>query len=114
MSAWFAAFVWTLAIEGLVLELALGRFAKRPLEALVWCLCLNLATHPLFSWWVLGCNPSSSAIAGAEVVIALVEGLALGFALRARTGFVRPALAAALANAVSYAFGVCVLAPLSA
>lgn len=114
MSAWFLAFVWTMAIEGLVLEFALGRFAKRALEPLAWCLCLNLATHPLFSWWVLAHDPSASAIAGIEVVIALVEGVALGLALRARAGFARPALAAALANVTSYAFGVWVLAPLSA
>lgn len=112
MSAWFAAFVWTLAVEGLVLEVALGHRARSWSEPLLWCLCLNLATHPLFSWWVLERSPTGAEIAMVEVAIAAVEAVLLGLALRARLCFLRPAAVAALANATSYAFGLFVLEPL--
>lgn len=114
MSAWFLAFVWTLAVEGLVLELLLGHFARRVLEPIGWCLALNLATHPLFSWWVLARVPSAEEIALAEVAIALTEGALLAVVLRTRAGLALPILAAVVANGASYAFGLWVLAPLCA
>ncbi len=112
MIAWVTAFVWTLVVEWIVLELGLHAVARRWNEPLVWCLGLNLATHPMFSWWVVATSPGAAPTAVAEVAIAVVEAALLVVWLRRRTGWRRPAVTAVLANGMSYAFGVFVFAPL--
>ncbi|MEQ1634275.1 MAG: hypothetical protein ABL997_17980, partial [Planctomycetota bacterium] len=58
--AWLAAFVWTLLLEYPVCAAVLGRFRQRWWEPLAWTLAVNVATHPLFSWWVLARSPTPS------------------------------------------------------
>ena len=114
MMSWLVAFVWTLVLETPVYAAFLDREAQTWHGPLLASLALNLMTHPLFSWWVLGSQPAESAIAVAECGIFFAEGLALA-ALRARNPrtkgrgarLVLPSVGIALcANAFSYGVGM--------
>lgn len=105
MIAWLAAFVWTLLLEYPVYAAVLGRFRQRWWEPLAWTFAVDVATHPLFSWWVIVHSPPPSSVLAAELVIACTEGAILAFWLRRRCGPWRALLAAFLANAFSYLVG---------
>ncbi|MEQ1631346.1 MAG: hypothetical protein ABL997_03165, partial [Planctomycetota bacterium] len=94
-----------LLLEYPVCAAVLGRFRRRWWEPLAWTLAVNVATHPLFSWWVLARSPTPSSVLAAEFVIASTEAAILAFWLRRRCGPWRAFLAAFLANAVSYLVG---------
>lgn len=83
MIAWLVAFVWTLVLETPVYVAFLDRESRTWHGPLLASLALNVMTHPLFSWWVLGSQPGEAAIFVAECGIFVAEGLALA-ALRAR------------------------------
>ncbi len=113
LTSWLVAFVWTLVFETPVYAAFLDREARTWRGPLLVSLALNLMTHPLFSWWVLGAQPAESAIAVAECGIFVAEGLALA-AMRARnpenrSSGARLVLAsvgiAFCANAFSYGMG---------
>ncbi len=101
--AFALAFAWTLAIEIPAYAMALRRIGVAPRDALRLGLAVNLATHPLFSVWVLSSPRGPGALVAAEFVVVLVEGSLLATVL----GHRGPCLAAALlANAASLAAGV--------
>jgi hypothetical protein len=106
---WLAAFVWTLVFEAPVYAVGLRRPARHWWEPLAWALALNLLTHPLFAWWVLGCGPSPGAVLGAEALIAATEGLVLALGLAGRCPPARAVTTAVAANGLSYGMGL--LAP---
>ncbi len=114
MTAWLIAFVWTLVLETPVYASFLDRESRTWRGPLLASLALNLMTHPLFSWWVLGAQPAESAIAVAECGIFVAEGLALA-AMRAcnprakgrGARLVLPSVGIAFcANAFSYGVGL--------
>lgn len=102
--AWAVAFVWTLALElPVYLALVVGPGRDR-LLALLLGLQLNLATHPVFSIWVLSTRPGIGAIVAAELVIVAVEGELLRHATGGDRAWAwRAALAA---NAFSFLAGM--------
>ena len=101
--AWAIAFMWTLALELPVYLALIPRAGATRLEALRLGLLLNLATHPLFSFWVLTRRPGPAAIVAAEVLIAAVEGELLARALGTRPAAWRAAVAA---NGFSFLAGL--------
>jgi hypothetical protein len=113
MMSWLVAFVWTLILEYPVYAAGVGRAARCWWEPLAWTLAVNVATHPLFSWWVLSRAPHDDEVRIAEVAIALAEGLLLALILRARCPPPRVLLTAIVANAGSYLVGGWLLAALS-
>jgi hypothetical protein len=116
MMSWLVAFVLTMALETPVYAYWLEREAKRWWAPLAASLLLNLATHPLFSWWALHAWPSSGEVLLAECAIALAEGCALALLRRSRLlpnsneRGARLLLSsigiAVLANGVSYGLGL--------
>lgn len=105
MIAWLSAFVWTFALEYPVYAAGLGRSARRWWEPLAWTLGVNVATHPLFSWWALTTVPGPGALLGAEAAIAVAEGLLLACALRHRAPPWHAFVTALVANAGSFLVG---------
>jgi len=103
--AWSIAFCWTLAFETPVYALALRNVAQRWWTPLALALAVNLATHPVFSAWVLARSPGAAAIALAEVGIALSEAALVYVASRPRCSAPRALAAGSLANAGSYLAG---------
>ena len=107
--AWLTAFVWTNAFELPVYALLVGPRLKHWWSAPVLTLCVNLVTHPVFSWWVFASQPDDAAVRWCEAVIALVEGALVAITLR-RGGTARPWLlglgAGVCANGVSYGAGL--------
>jgi len=109
MIPWFALFVWTLVLELPVYEYGAASRSRPWWHMPLVTLALNLLTHPAFTWWQLETHPSSGTVLQAEILIAVVEGLAL-LALRRELGLVRSLAVAFAANGFSYAVGVLVFA----
>lgn len=91
--AWAGAFAGTVALEAIVLSLALRR------DASILALAVNAATHPAL--WLAVAN--GAGLAASEFVATLVEAALLAFAAPARPG--RALGAACAANALSLAVG---------
>ena len=111
--AWLWAFLWTLVLELPVYALWLMPRLRAWWATPLLTLGLNTATHPLFSWWVLACNPPAAWVAGAEVLIAATEGVLATMVLRrcdpSRPALARGMLAACCANGFSYLVGLLAL-----
>lgn len=103
--AWSIAFCWTLALELPIYALVLRPIAGARWTPLALALVVNLATHPLFSLWIVARGPGTTAIAAAELLIAAFESALAYAAFRSHCTPARALAAGALANLTSYFAG---------
>ena len=106
-----AALGVTLAVETPIVVLWLRRLGAPPVRTALICVLVNVATQPLLYWTVAHTvTPWAETLAGAEVVVWIVEALAylaLTPALRRTSRPLVTALAVSLvANAASVSIGL--------
>lgn len=102
---WFAAFVWTLALELPVYGHALrGRPGPAWLPLAVTG-ALNLTTHPAL-WLALPPAAPPALLFAAEAIVVATEGLLLGRLLNGPRALARGLAAALAANSLSAAAGL--------
>lgn len=108
VQAWLFAFVWTLVFELPVYVGALRDRCARWWSPVAIAVSVNVATHPVFSFWVLSARPGPIAIGIAEVLIAVAEAALVRVCCRS-VSMVRALLLAACANSLSFGLGLLLL-----